>query len=83
MKTPGKERRVTCQVSGTEYRVVHHGWDRHPGDALWGEFGIYTGDGREDVATFSVPSGDPDRHSDDELIAMAMSVVAEVEDGTW
>jgi hypothetical protein len=35
-----------------------------------------------DVATFDVPSGDPDDYSDGELIAMAKSVLGQVADGT-
>lgn len=79
-----KERRVAFQDNGTEYRVVHHGWDRHPGDALWGEFGIYEGDGLDgDVAIFHVHDDDVDDYTDEELIAMARVAVARAADGTW
>jgi hypothetical protein len=85
---PEKKRLVTFQHDGTGYRAVHHGWtsqlgstqDRH---RSWGEFGIYTGDGRDgDVATFDVPSGDPEGYSDGDLITMAKSALDQVADGT-
>lgn len=73
---------VTFQDNGAEYRVVRHDSAYGPNDGMW-ELGIYTGDGLSgDVATFDIRR-DPGDYSDDELIAMAKSVLAQVADGTW
>jgi hypothetical protein len=80
-----KERRVTFQDVGTEYVITHHESAYGPCDGMW-ELGIYYASeaaaGDDHVTSFDVRSH-PDGYSDDELIAMARSVLAQVADGTW